>query len=260
MQIAADAGIAPGLHYTNDGAGTAVMDFVEQKPLSAYPGGPMGLANALGELIARLQATTPFPALADYRVIVKRILTYVQGGIAAGLLDPHQAALEQICACYRWDDSKHVSSHNDPNPRNILFDGERLWLIDWETSYRNDPLTDVAILTDNLASTPELEDTFLSAWRGTNADQGLKSRLQLMRLLTKLWYAGMLLAPGVKAGVMITDLAAPAPDEFRSLIASGKLSPTAPETLALLGKMVLAGFKAGVSAPKFAEALAAAQD
>jgi aminoglycoside phosphotransferase (APT) family kinase protein len=260
MQIAADAGLAPGLHYTNDGAGTAVMDFVEQKPLSAFPGGQLELVKALGKLTARLQVTTLFPTLAEYRAVVRRIFTYLRGGAATGLLDPHQAALEQICTAYRWDDSKHTSSHNDPNPRNILFDGERLWLIDWETSYRNDPLTDIAILTDNLANTPDLEDIFLHAWRGIKADQGLKARLHLMRLMTKLWYAGMLLAPAVKAGLAITELAAPTPDEFRSLLASGKLSPTAPETRVLLGKMVLAAFHEAASAPKFSEMLAAAQD
>ncbi len=35
-----------------------------------------------------------------------------------------------------------------------LFDGKRLWLIDWETWHRNDPLVDVAILIDNLARRP----------------------------------------------------------------------------------------------------------
>jgi hypothetical protein len=39
-----------------------------------------------------------------------------------------------------------VSSHNDPVPANILFDGRRPWLIDWEWAYRNDPLVDVAIV------------------------------------------------------------------------------------------------------------------
>jgi thiamine kinase-like enzyme len=41
-----------------------------------------------------------------------------------------------------------VSSHNDSIPSNILFDGDRLWLIDWESAYRNDPLVDVAIVLD----------------------------------------------------------------------------------------------------------------
>jgi hypothetical protein len=35
------------------------MDFVMQRPLHEYPGGPLALAKALGELVAKLQATPP---------------------------------------------------------------------------------------------------------------------------------------------------------------------------------------------------------
>ena len=69
------------------------------------------------------------------------------GLFAPGLLDRHQKGFERIREAYPWDAAALVSSHNDPNPANILFDGERLWLIDWETAYRNDPLVDVATLT-----------------------------------------------------------------------------------------------------------------
>ena len=39
---------------------------------------------------------------------------------------------------------QYVSSHNDVLPRNVLFDGKRLWLIDWENGNRNEPLADLA--------------------------------------------------------------------------------------------------------------------
>jgi len=65
-------------------------------------------------------------------------------------LDPHLEGFETIRAAYPWDASALVSSHNDPNPRNILFDGQRLWLVDWELRFRNDPLTDIAILMQEL--------------------------------------------------------------------------------------------------------------
>src|SRR5882757_144676 len=52
LRIAADAGIAPRLHYVNETSRTAVMDFVQRQPLSNYPGGLPRLAKALGELLA----------------------------------------------------------------------------------------------------------------------------------------------------------------------------------------------------------------
>jgi hypothetical protein len=186
MRIAAEAGVAPPVRYADDSAGVAILDFLPQRPLKEYPGGPAGLAAALGKLAANLQATAPFPELVDYRVIIERMLIRLRSSFSPGLLDPHLEGFERIRQAYSWAPSSHVSSHNDPNPGNILFDGDRLWLIDWETSHRNDPLTDIAILTQNHAATPELEDLLLRSWLGRSPDFLLRARLVLMRQMTRL--------------------------------------------------------------------------
>ena len=38
-------------------------------------------------------------------------------------------------------------SHNDVNPTNLVFDGEKLLLLDWETAGRNDPFYDPATIS-----------------------------------------------------------------------------------------------------------------
>ena len=267
MRTASDAGIAPELRYVDADAGVAVMDFLQQRPLGEFAGGPRELARALGSLAARLQRTPAFPQLWDFPQVVDRILGFVRNSrmFAAGLLDAHTEALERIRSAYRWDASALVSSHNDPNPRNIIFDGERLWLVDWETAYRNDPLTDVAILVENLAPTPELERVLVEAWLGREPDRTLCARLMLMRLLTRVYYAGLLLSLAARQprAVPETDLAAPSPDEFRAAVERGERgerAPASPETIFTLGKMSLAGFLSGVSAPGFEEALAIARE
>ena len=73
---------------------------------------------------------------------------------------------------YDAGSTRLVSSHNDPVPSNILFDGERLWLIDWESACRNDPLVDVAIVLDHLARSPELEDVLLQGLARPRAGRG----------------------------------------------------------------------------------------
>ena len=90
-RIAAEAGIAPPLRYSNEDAGAVIMDFVTSLPLSAYPGGPSGLVNALGRLAAQLQATVPFPVLGDYRAFLGRMLGSIKSVFAPGLLDEHMA-------------------------------------------------------------------------------------------------------------------------------------------------------------------------
>jgi hypothetical protein len=62
MRIATEAGIAPAIHYIDE-ARIVMIDFVERQPLKTYPGGPRALAQALGELFARVQATPGLPLL-----------------------------------------------------------------------------------------------------------------------------------------------------------------------------------------------------
>jgi aminoglycoside phosphotransferase (APT) family kinase protein len=264
MRIASEAGIAPGLHYVDADAGVAIMDFVEQRPFSEFPGGGENLVKALGGLAAGLQRTPAFPQLWDFPQVVERIFGFVRSSqmFATGALDAHAEGFERIRSAYRWDPSALVSSHNDPNPQNVIFDGERLWLVDWETAYRNDPLTDVAIMVESFAPTPTLERVLVEAWLGREADRTLQARLTLMRQLTRLYYAGLLLglaARQPREGPE-TDLAAPSPDEFRAAVRRGEHAPASPETILTLGKMSLAGFLSGLSAPAFEEALAIARE
>src|SRR4051794_5261785 len=148
MRLAAEAGIAPKLHYVDETARAAVMDYVEQQPLHTYPGGPHALAHALGGLLARLQATPVFPYFVAYPDIVSRLWDHVcrTGLFTPGVLDPYTERLARIREAYVWDPAQSVSSHNDFIPSNILFDGKRLWVIDWESAYRNDPVVDAAVL------------------------------------------------------------------------------------------------------------------
>ena len=255
MRIASGAGIAPKIHYIDEVARVAVIDFIEQRPLGAYPGGPRGLAQALGELLSRVQVTPVFPTFVNYPDIVARLFAHVRrtGLFAAGLLDAHVERLELLHEAYDAGSTGLVSSHNDPVPNNILFDGERLWLIDWESAYRNDPLVDVAIVLDSLARPPELEDVLLKAWLGRAPDETIRARLAVIRALTRLYYAGVLLSASAAASWVMGDanLSAPTLADFQRAIHARRLQPGAPETKHILGKMFLASFFSGVEPPGF---------
>jgi aminoglycoside phosphotransferase (APT) family kinase protein len=150
-----------------------------------------------------------------------------------------------------------VSSHNDPIPSNTLFDGERLWLIDWESAYRNDPLVDVAIVLDSVALSPELEDVLLRAWLGRAPDGAVRARLELMHAFTRLYYAGVLLSASAAAARATpdTNLSAPTLQQFRLAVRDGQIKPGAPATKHILGKMFLASFFSGVAPPGFDDAV-----
>jgi len=263
MTAAAAAGAAPPVHYADAATGVAIMDFIPGRPLSEHPGGPIGMVRALGALIARVQATPLFPTLGDFRDIVAYLLAKLSqsGFIAPGQFELLSEGLARIRTALPWDTSSLVSSHNDPNPRNILFDGERVWLVDWEMGFRNDPLVDVAILTIELAETPELEDALLEAVFNANPNRALRARLGVIRLLTRLYYGCIVLDSMVGTLKSVPDVgfATLSPAAFRAAVADGRLASGTPEVAYAFAWMSLTAFIDGLAAPGFGEMLKIAE-
>ena len=255
LRIAAEVGIAPRLHYVDETSRVAVTDFIFRQPLSTYPGGPPRLAKAVGELLARLQATPTFPHFVLYPDIVGRLWAHVcrTGLFAPDVLDRCNEHLERIRAAYVWDHDRSVSSHNDSVPSNILFDGSRLWMVDWESAYRTDPLVDIAIVGDHLARTPELEDILLRAWLGRTPDDALRVRLGFVRALTRLYYAGVLLSASATAprAASDTSITAPTLADMQHAFSVGRLRVGTLAASHVLEKMFLASFLTEIATPGF---------
>jgi hypothetical protein len=245
LRTAAAAGIAPAVHHADEEAGVVLMDFVVEHPLAAYPGGGRALVRALGEMVARLQTTALFPpVMDDFGALVEVLLNLVRDGglFAPGVLDGHVAGLSRIRAEYPLA-SAQVSAHNDINPRNVMFDGERLWLVDWELAFRNDPFADVANIANNFSEVPDVDTLVLEGWLGRPPDDDTRHRLAFMRDLHRLFYGSLMLSGFIGQRGPETELTALTPAEFRAAIARGELRGT-PELLFVLGKMHLAGFAA----------------
>jgi len=241
QRMAAEQGLAPKVHYVDETAGVAVTDFIAAQPLHTYPGGMSALVTAMGELLRRLHATPVVPSFVSYPEIVARLFAHVRrtGLFAPGILDPHLEHLERLRAAYVWDPACSVSCHNDCLPANILFDGERLWLVDWESAYPNDPLVDVAIQLDNLARSPELASLLMRAWLGRPPDDAILERLAQVRALNRLYYAGVLLSASATRPHT-------APDDSLAVSADG------PMTGYRRGKLYLRGFLTGEAVPAMA--------
>lgn len=242
MRMAAEADLAPPLRHVDASAGIVVMDFIEQRPLTAFPGGTRALVEAMATMIARLQASPAIPAFVDYPDMVARLFAHVRrtGLFAAGVLDSHWDRLEQIRSAWDRDPARLVSSHNDCHPANFLFDGQRLWLVDWESAYRNDPFVDVAILADNVARTPELEDVLLRICLSRDAKAHDRERLSTARELTRLYFAGFFLSASAAARWLAapdTDLVIPISNE------------AGPARMHRMGKLYLKGFLTGDPVP-----------
>ncbi len=211
MRQAAEAGVAPRVWYSSASEGISITDFVEARPLPRTE----ALAR-LPVVLQALHASPPFPPLgaASHFQVMDG---FVRRFEAAKILPESEtgglfAGYARVASVYPRHDSEMVSSHNDLNPTNILFDGDRVWLVDWEAGFRNDRYVDLLVVANFLVTNEAEEAAYLRAYFGEVADEYRRARFYLMGQILHTAYAALCMLMG--SGGKPVDPAADVP-EFR---------------------------------------------
>lgn len=132
------------------------------------------------DLVARvhqeLGAHLTIPVLAFWPFQINR--TYMTRLVADG--SSHQSLLSHLAKQAELLESAVgqvdlVIAHNDLLAANLLDDGDRLWLIDWEYGGFNSPLFDLAGLASNNGLTEAQEHSMLDQYFGTSSEQQWRS-------------------------------------------------------------------------------------
>ena len=244
MRAAAEAMIAPRVWHTDAEAGVTIIDLVAQVPLSDYPGD--GMLIELAQTLRALHAVPAFPEAVDFLDGVEGLIATYR---AQALLDP--AAGEPVFtrfaglrASYRPRPQDLVASHNDLNPANILYDGRRLWLIDWEVAFRADRFLDLAATANWFLDDTAGETRLLASYLGAAPSAEQRARLRLMRLANHVYYGVVFLigAVGERPDVKLQDrsLDGPALAELRQGLKRGTFEIARWENRVTYGKARLA--------------------
>src|SRR5262249_22479642 len=131
---------------------------------------------------------------------------------------------ERLCAVYPRLDSDMVSCHMDLKPENILFDGQHIWLVDWQAGFVNDRYFDLSIVANLLLTNDEDELVFLERYFGKPPTEYQRARFFLMRQFLHLFYTSVFLLLG-SAGKPIELIAkVPSFTEFHHRIWNGKIN------------------------------------
>jgi hypothetical protein len=255
MQAAADAGIAPRVWYASVEERLLISDFVEAKPF------PDDMAARMASTIRQLHSLPHFamPKIGSYFAAMDGLVRRFQ---AARLL-PESATGElfhrygEFLRVYPQNQAELVSSHNDLKPQNIRFDGEHIWLVDWESAFLNDEYVDLAIAANFFVTDDSQEEEYLNAYFGEPAGEYRLARFYLVRQALSIFYAAILLLEAARTGLVIAaDMTIPDFREYHQELILDKVDMLTAEAKAQYGIIHLHAALRAMRSARFEQAVA----
>ncbi|USX56206.1 phosphotransferase [Lentzea sp. HUAS12] len=190
-RLLGEQGVGPRVQHADPEAGVLVMDEIDGTPAVTRPltrWQALSLARVLRELHTlemdgqpRLHVNKERAATAAVARIAAPVPEFALYCEASGRFDSLRAALARLGVADRL-------CHNDLNRGNVVFDGVRAWLIDFDHLGVGDPMYDLANAMLSQGIDGELGEEFLQAYFDRPADAAETARLELMACLVLLRY------------------------------------------------------------------------
>jgi aminoglycoside phosphotransferase (APT) family kinase protein len=257
MKIAAEAGLAPRVLHADAEAGVTITDFVVAQPPAVSRA---ELIAQLGRMVRALHDTPAFPPLVDY---LDGLDSLAAQALGSGLPTPTMTAKARavqvaLSTAYRRLEPQLVSSHNDLNPGNIVHDGQRPWLVDWDAAFLADRYVDLAAVANVYAREPADEALLLEAYFGEPPTPDQQARLYLARQISHLFHAMIFIgmAAGERPGTRLNDSGGDGRSlaQLHAALGAGQPVLSAWEGRVAYGLAHLAEAVANVGHARFAEA------
>ena len=185
-RAAAAAGVGPEPIAFDPGVGCLVTAFIDGRPVDAEE-----LRERIPELAAVLQAIhagPPLPSAFDpFAVVAEYARIAAERG---GAIPPAVAELAPAAAAIRAElggpEHAPVPCHNDLLTANLLDDGGRLRIVDWEYAGMGDPYFELANLAVKNGFGEDHEAALLEGYWGAATPERRRA-LRLMRVMASYW-------------------------------------------------------------------------
>jgi len=244
-RLTSDAGIAPALEWVDEDRGATLMQRIGGRgffPALADPAERTRALESVARLLAKLHALpgdrlVPADPIAfareTWRVQSRRpgFPSWAQPALA------HLEHAEPLLA----EDDRRTPSHNDLNPANVLWDGERAWLVDWEQSGLTHPYYDIAALSTMLIMDESTGLRLLTVQEGAPLSPDQVATFVALRRVAMVFYGTIFssLASDLSTHVPSTIDEVPGMSAFYARLGSGALSLRTPHGQALFGAVLL---------------------
>ncbi len=245
LRRAADHGIAPALLHIDEEARAIIMARIAGAPLHMALADPAARNAVIGGVVAQLRALHAI----DPAGIAERDGV----GYARGLWETQReregfpewcatigTMLDDIAAVLARD-GRRVVSHNDINPGNVLWDGARAWLIDWEAAGLMHPYYDIAALSTFLNLDADAGYGLLALQEQIALDDDARATFAAMRRLVSLAAGSIFLSlvPDLRVLPAPTLADAPTLATFYADMRAGELQLQTPKGQAAFGLALL---------------------
>jgi aminoglycoside phosphotransferase (APT) family kinase protein len=241
LQRAAKRGIAPPIVHVDEKARAVISARVAGVPLPAALANPAQRGSAIADVVARLRTLHAIDATGiDDRSAVDygRAVWQAQRGRAAFPAWASDAgpAFDKIATVLARD-TRRVVSHNDVNPGNVLWDGTRAWLVDWEVAGLGHPYYDLAAFVTFLGLDAETAHGLLAMQEQSTLDDQARTTFAALRQLVALAVGNVFLSlvPDLTIVPAPTLPDAPTLADCRAEMRQGALDLQTPRGRAMLG-------------------------
>ncbi len=186
MKTAAEHGVAPRILHMSIEDRVSITDFITEQLFSLA-----AAKESMPHLLRKLHTLPRFSFRNNYFESMEKFLPQFR---STNLLPDDEVnnlykIYERIAKVYpRYDTENWVSSHNDSKPENIVFDGKRPWLVDWESAFLNDRYLDLAIVANFIVMNERDEHSYLEQYFEETVDEYKYARFFLMQQILHLYY------------------------------------------------------------------------
>jgi aminoglycoside phosphotransferase (APT) family kinase protein len=249
---AADAGIAPAVVHVDEAARAVISVRVPGLPVAAALADPAQRGPVFASVVDRLRT---LHALDPSGVAERDPFACTRAAWEAGRDRPGFPAwavplpsmLAAIAATLA-EDPRRVVSHNDLNPGNVVWDGARTWLVDWEVAGLGHPYFDLATLALFLLLSDDVAFELVARHDGAPLDERSRSSFrtlrQLVAMLCGLTFLSLVDDLGVRPAPRRED--APSLGDCYAAMRAGELALQSARGRASMGLALLAQGIAGV--------------
>jgi aminoglycoside phosphotransferase (APT) family kinase protein len=189
LQIASDNGYGPHVYFADPKQAVVIMEYLSGQEITLQDRQSEDFYKALGRLLHKMHQGHGCQENKDWfatiRANVEKIKATGAQGIPLDAVESLVAAIKKSVLPYQTV----TLCHNDLNPGNLIFLGNELKAIDYETCGQNDPYFDVATVAMFYCYNPAHEKVLLATYLDRQPSVQEQARLYMMRQIAWLNYA-----------------------------------------------------------------------